>query len=85
MVGGMFGHNELYQMLLAVVPGLVSVVDRQAVLKQRRAENLARIEALSRKVSVIESENARIEDELGDIESSIVQVQRKLSGKKRCR
>ena len=72
-------------MLLAVVPGLVSVVDRQAVLKQRRAENLARIEALSRKVSVIESENARIEDELGDIESSIVQVQRKLSGKKRCR
>ena len=85
MVGGMFGHNELYQMLLAVVPGLVSVVDRQAVLKQRRAENLARIEALSRKVSVIESENARIEDELGDIESSIVQVQSKLSGKKRCR
>ena len=78
MVGEKYKHNELYQMLLAVVPGLVSVVDRKAVLKQRRAENLARMKAL-------EYENARIEDEFGRIESSIVQVQRKLSGKKRCR
>ena len=78
MVGEKYKHNELYQMLLAVVPGLVSVVDRKAVLKQSRAENLARMKAL-------ESENARIEDELGHIESNIVQVQSKLSGKKRCR
>ena len=78
LVGEKYKHNELYQMLLAVVPGLVSVVDRKAVLKQSRAENLARMKAL-------EYENARIEDELGRIESSIVQVQRKLSGKKRCR
>ena len=57
LVGGNHGHCELYRMLLATAPDLVSIVNRNAVVKQMIAENSARISALA-------AENLALNEEL---------------------
>jgi hypothetical protein len=63
LTGGNHGQNELYEMLLATVPDLVSIVNREGCLKQKRAENSARISALV-------DDNFRVNQELASIESA---------------
>jgi len=61
--GETFGQNELYRMLIATAPDLVSVVNRRGVLKQNMAENRAQVAALNaeytRQVAALSAENLR--------------------------
>jgi hypothetical protein len=46
LVGRKHGRNEMYSMLIAVVPDLVSIVNKEAALKERIEENVAQLLSL---------------------------------------
>ena len=46
LVGGKYGHDELYRMLIATAPDLASIISRQAVIEQKLVEIKARMSEL---------------------------------------
>ena len=74
LVGGRHDQRELYRMLLATAPDLVSIVNRKGVLLQRKAEIKSRVASLV-------DEEFHIDQELASIDSG----EKALSGKKRGR
>mmetsp|Transcript_24978 Transcript_24978/g.42799 ORF Transcript_24978/g.42799 Transcript_24978/m.42799 type:complete len:476 (-) Transcript_24978:144-1571(-) len=47
MMGEYHGQSELYRMLIATVPELVSIVNKKAALQQRLSDNVSRMDAIN--------------------------------------
>lgn len=54
LVGGRHGPNELYRMLTATAPDLVSIVNREAIVKQRISVLTAELHDLNKELVSIE-------------------------------
>ena len=54
LVGKRHGQNELYRMLTATAPDLVSIVNREAILKQRISVLTAELHELNKELVSIE-------------------------------
>ena len=65
-MGGRYGHNELHRLLIVTAPGLASIADRKAVIKQQIAENTAQIAALT---AALTAKNLKLNEELTSLES----------------
>mmetsp|Transcript_3157 Transcript_3157/g.5760 ORF Transcript_3157/g.5760 Transcript_3157/m.5760 type:complete len:126 (+) Transcript_3157:247-624(+) len=73
LVGGKYGQNEIFRMLIATVPDLASVVNKKAVIKEKIAENNAeyarRTAEHLRQIAALTSENLQLNKELVSIDS----------------
>ena len=54
LVGEKYGHNELHRMLFATAPYLVSIVNREAIVKQRISVLTADLHELNKELVSIE-------------------------------
>ena len=55
LVGGNYGHDELYRMLLVTAPYLLSAVNRSAVIKERIAALLGEVHELNKELASLDS------------------------------
>ena len=83
LVGKNHDQRELYQILIATVPHLVSIVDRRAVIRQQISANAAQIAALTAKNLKLNTELALIES--AESNRTMAAVDNKLGCRKRCR
>ena len=70
LVGNRHGHSELYELLIAAVPDLASIVNRAAVLKQTMEEKKAKAALLYSQADALTAEIMKMNDELQSIEIS---------------
>ena len=83
LVGENHDQRELYEILIATVPHLVSIVDRRAVIRQQISANAAQIAALTAKNLKLNTELALIES--AESNRTMAAVDNKLGCRKRCR
>ena len=60
LVGGKYGQNEMYRMLLATAPDLATVVNRKDLLKQTIAKNAAMIAENKAMIAALGVKNAEL-------------------------